>query len=71
MTPKMKARIALLGLLSPIFASAQAPKETLLALSKRDHTLSIVDPASLKVLSKVPVGEDPHEVIASADGRTA
>ena len=71
MTPKTKASIALLGLLIPIFASAQAPKETLLALSKRDHTLSIVDPASLKVLSKVPVGEDPHEVIASADGRTA
>src|ERR1051326_8693993 len=71
MTPKTKASIALLGLLIPIFASAQAPKETLVALSKRDHTLSIADPASLKVLSKVPVGEDPHEVIASADGRTA
>jgi len=71
MTPKTKACIALLGVFIPIFASAQAPKETLLALSKRDHTLSIVDPASLKVLSKVPVGEDPHEVIASADGRTA
>src|SRR5579872_362118 len=71
MTPKTMARIALFAVLIPIFASAQAPKETLLALSKRDHTLSIVDPASLKILSKVPVGEDPHEVIASADGRTA
>lgn len=45
--------------------------ERLLALSKHDHTLSIVDPATLKVLAKVPVGEDPHEVIASTDGRTA
>jgi len=71
MPPKTMARIALLTVLIPISASAQAPKETLLALSKRDHTLSIVDPTSLKVLSKVPVGEDPHEVIASADGRTA
>lgn len=71
MTTKTKARLALLGLLVPSFASAQAPKETLLALSKRDHTLSIVDPSSMKVLSKVPVGEDPHEVIASTDGRTA
>jgi YVTN family beta-propeller protein len=43
----------------------------LLALSKGDHTLAIVDPASLKVIAKVPVGSDPHEVIASADGRTA
>lgn len=71
MTTKTKAHLALLALLVPSFASAQAPKESLLALSKRDHTLSIVDPSSMKVLSKVPVGEDPHEVIASTDGRTA
>ena len=47
------------------------PKESLLALSKRDHTLAIVDPATLKVLAKVPVGDDPHEVIASTDGSAA
>lgn len=47
------------------------PSETLLALSKRDHTLAIVDPASLKVLAKVPVGNDPHEVIASTNGKIA
>lgn len=52
-------------------ASAQTPKETLLALSKTDHTLAIVDPSTLKVLAKVPVGNDPHEVIASTDGKTA
>jgi len=46
-------------------------KNLLLALSKTEHTLAIVDPATLKVLSKIPVGEDPHEVIASADGKTA
>ncbi len=46
-------------------------KAWLLALSKRDHALAIIDPATLKVLAKVPVGEDPHEVIASADGKTA
>ena len=44
---------------------------TLLVLSKRDHTLALVDPASLKVLARVPVGNDPHEVIASSDGSTA
>ncbi|MBS1947118.1 MAG: YncE family protein [Bacteroidetes bacterium] len=43
----------------------------LLALSKADHTLAIVDPATLKVMAKVPVGQDPHEVAASSDGRTA
>src|ERR1022692_3983024 len=54
------------------WACAQtAPAATLLVLSKQDHTLSIVDPASLSVLAWVPVGDDPHEVVASTDGRTA
>jgi DNA-binding beta-propeller fold protein YncE len=47
------------------------PSQSLLALSKTDHTLAIVDPVSLKVVAKMPVGTDPHEVIASSDGRTA
>ena len=47
------------------------PKAALLALSKRDHTLAIVDPQTLKVVAKAPVGDDPHEVIAAADGATA
>jgi len=47
------------------------PRESLLILSKHDHTLAIVDPAALTVLKKVPIGDDPHEVIASADGKTA
>jgi YVTN family beta-propeller protein len=53
-------------------AGAQAGGSgSLLVLSKQDHTVAIVDPASLKVLGKAPVGDDPHEVVASADGRTA
>jgi len=47
------------------------PKRALLAISKTDHTLAIVDPSSLKIVSKIPVGEDPHELVASADGKTA
>src|SRR5437867_7520517 len=44
---------------------------SLLALSKTDHTLAIVDPVSLNVITRIPVGSDPHEVIASSDGKTA
>ena len=52
--------------------SAQAtPNRTLLALSKHDHTLAIVDPSTLKVIARLPVGPDPHEVVASADGTKA
>jgi YVTN family beta-propeller protein len=50
---------------------AQAPRSTLLVLSKDDGTLAIVDPSTLKVLAKVPVGTNPHEVTASPDGRRA
>ncbi len=53
-------------------ANAQAtPKSALLVLSKRDRALAIVNPATLKVVARVPVLEDPHEVIASSDGKTA
>lgn len=55
-----------------IQACAQStPRQSLLALSKGDHTLAIVDPSSLKVLARIPVGSDPHEVIAAEDGKTA
>ena len=51
--------------------SQVAEHPVLLALSKTDHTLSIVDPVTLKVIAKMPVGPDPHEVIGSADGTRA
>jgi YVTN family beta-propeller protein len=62
----------LLAAILPVSIAAQpTPATALLALSKHDHTLSIIDPASLRIVTQVPVGDDPHEVIASADGRTA
>jgi YVTN family beta-propeller protein len=48
-----------------------APDSALLILANEDNTLFIVDPASLKVTAKLPVGPDPHEVIVSPDGTTA
>src|ERR1700686_3277567 len=47
------------------------PNRSLLALSKHNHTLAIVDPNTLQVVARAPVGPDPHEVIASSDGKTA
>jgi YVTN family beta-propeller protein len=46
-------------------------RRSLLALSKANHTLAIVDPATLKIIARIPVGDDPHEVVASSDGKTA
>ncbi len=72
MKPRLKCALVVCLATAAGWACAQStPKTALLALSKQDHTLSIVDPASLKVLARVPVGEDPHEVAASSDGKTA
>ncbi|UWZ86581.1 beta-propeller fold lactonase family protein [Occallatibacter riparius] len=70
---RLQVPVFLLAVLSlTISASAQAGgSASLLVLSKQDHTVAIVDPATLKVLGKAPVGEDPHEIVASADGRAA
>jgi YVTN family beta-propeller protein len=52
-------------------AEQNTPRGALLALSKHDHTLDIVDAATLEVVARVPVGADPHEVSASSDGSKA
>jgi YVTN family beta-propeller protein len=51
--------------------AASTPSSALLILSKSDQTLSIVDPATLTVIARMPSGPDPHEVVASADGKLA
>jgi YVTN family beta-propeller protein len=63
------ATLALAFLVSA--AVAQAPSPTLLVLAKSDNTVAIVDPATLQVLARVPAGPDPHEIIASDDGKLA
>jgi YVTN family beta-propeller protein len=54
-----------------VLCAQNAPSASLLVLSKRDHSLAIIDPTTRKVLARAPVGDDPHEVIASTDGATA
>lgn len=74
---KINLYVAIIGLfLHPLCqygeCSAQpTPKRSLLALSKTNHTLAIVDPDNLNIIASIPVGMDPHEVIASSDGKTA
>lgn len=59
-------------LLSAVVAGAQgAGKPLLLALAKKDEMVAVVDPSTLKVLGRIPAGGNPHEVLASPDGRTA
>jgi YVTN family beta-propeller protein len=74
----MRVPVRLAALLLPILclpgallAQNTSAASSLLILSKQAHTLSIVDPSTLQVVASMPVGNDPHEVIASADGTTA
>jgi YVTN family beta-propeller protein len=72
----MKAFLCAFVLLTGVFAvgvihAEDTPANALLVLAKRDGMLLIVDPSSLHVVARVAVGNDPHEVIASADGKTA
>jgi YVTN family beta-propeller protein len=45
--------------------------DLLLVINKGDNTLAIIDAATLKILGTAPTGPDPHEVVASADGKLA
>jgi YVTN family beta-propeller protein len=71
----MKRIIGLVALaLAPGYGAAAAektPSPALLVLSKGDHTLAIVNPSTRAVIAKLPSGPDPHEVIASSDGKVA
>jgi YVTN family beta-propeller protein len=54
-----------------VIVIGQPAKPVLVALNKDESTLAIIDPSTMRVVSKVPVGDSPHEVVLSADGRTA
>ncbi len=54
-----------------IIVIGQTSKPVLVALNKADSTMAIIDPLSMKVISKVATGDSPHEVVLSADGKTA
>lgn len=54
-----------------VIVIGQTAKPVLVALNKNEASLTIIDPKDMKVLGKVPVGDSPHEVVLSADGRTA
>jgi YVTN family beta-propeller protein len=72
MKPALTFLIVLAGVLaaSPVYAE-NTPSNALLVLAKQDGMLLIVDPSSLQVIARIAVGKDPHEVIASSDGKTA
>lgn len=72
MMPKsISAVLVVVLFVATAFSVAQTPSPALLVLEKDDHSLAIVDPVSLKVVQRVEAGTDPHEIVASDDGRFA
>lgn len=57
--------------LATMFLAPRAKAETLVVVCKSDFQVALVDPATEKVLVKLPTGRGPHEVAVSPDGRTA
>ncbi len=51
--------------------AAQVPSPGLLVVNKDENAVAIVDPIAKKVLGSVRVGDGPHEVVATDDGRLA
>lgn len=56
---------------TPGWAAAHRSRELLVVEKGSAERLAIIDPVRLKVLARVPAGNDPHEVIASSDGTRA
>src|SRR6516165_5500508 len=52
-------------------SAADLPKLTLLVGNKDENSMVFVDPATNKILGKVPTGNGPHEIAASTDGTMA
>lgn len=72
MTPKQRLFSLVLTFAA---AASQAqnptPQQALLVVTKQSHALAIVNPDTFAVLARVPIGEDPHEVVVGPDHRTA
>lgn len=59
------------ALLALCALASRASADTVVVVCKSDFQLALVDPATEKVLVKLPTGLGPHEVAVSPDGRTA
>jgi YVTN family beta-propeller protein len=68
---KIAGLVGTVACLAAVIVSAQTRAERLLVLNKEDATLAVVDTASGQVLGKVAVGQGPHELVTSTDGKTA
>jgi YVTN family beta-propeller protein len=58
-------------LLILLIVAMPAGADTLFILNKADATLTMIDLATMKSVATIPVGEGPHEIAVSQDGKLA
>ncbi|HMF97660.1 MAG TPA: cytochrome D1 domain-containing protein [Vicinamibacterales bacterium] len=63
--------LTVIVILTLLVAAGHAQSGRLLVLNKEDATFVIVNPDSGAITGKVPVGQGPHELVASTDGKFA
>lgn len=63
--------LAAIFLLPSYLIFAQTINPALLVLNKNEASITIINPIDMKVSGTVPVGDSPHEVVTSADGKLA
>jgi YVTN family beta-propeller protein len=63
--------VLLLFIACSAIIGAQPKSGALLVLNKNDATMAIVDPSTGAVTGTVPVGQGPHELVTSDDGKWA
>ncbi len=54
-----------------VYAADAQPGKYILMLSKAEHKMFVLDYTTLALITKIPVGIDPHEIATSPDGHTA
>jgi YVTN family beta-propeller protein len=67
----LTVRVLAMAAIAGVLVHAQPRSSRLLVLNKEDATFASVDPVSGKILGTVPVGQGPHELVASSDGKWA
>ncbi len=68
---RLVSTLTILFLLAAVPVFAQPAKPVLVTTNKGEASMSIIDPVTMKATGKVAVGDGPHEVVLSADGKTA
>src|SRR5262249_39716973 len=67
----MKRLAVLVVMLASAHLAVAQGSSRLLVLNKDDATFVIVNPSTGAILGKVPVGQGPHELVVSTDGKYA